>query len=186
MSKDNLQEAFSNLKNEFDFEEPNINHNQRFLNKLNKVKTIQPTPIRRRSYWKPLAAIAASIVLLITLFVGSQKETIVNDLASVSPEMADTQNFFTLTIAEELSKIEGENSPEAQSLIKDTMVRMNILENEYNTLKTDLEDSGYDKRVIYAMISNFQNRIDLLQSTLETIKTIKQLNNNTNENSTTI
>ena len=36
------------------------------------------------------------------------------------------------------------------------------------------------------MISNFQNRINILQNTLEQIENVKQLNNTTNEKSTTI
>ena len=42
-------------------------------------------------------------------------------------------------------------------------------------LTKDLSESGDDKRVIYAMISNFQNRIDVLQTVIERVDAIKQL-----------
>ena len=61
-----------------------------------------------------------------------------------------------------------------------------ILEEDYEALRLDLTESGDDKRVIYAMITNFQNRIDLLQNVLEKIEEIKQLKQNSDENATTL
>ena len=125
--------------------------------------------------------IAASIVLLVTVFVGINKQEDVLDLASVSPEMAETQDFFTTSIDEELRKLQQESSPEVQILIQDALKRIKFLEKDYESLKIDLKNSGEDNRVIYAMISNFQNRIDILQNTLEQINTVKQLKNTSNE-----
>ena len=53
-------------------------------------------------------------------------------------------------------------------------------------LKEDLTISGDDSRVIYAMISNFQSRIEVLQNVLQKIEEIKQLKQITNENATTL
>ena len=188
MSKNTLDQLFKRLKNDFDVEEPSANHKQKFLNKLNKNGALQLVKVdkQRRRLLKPLIGVAASFALLITLFIGLNKNEVANDLASVSPKMAETQDFFASTIAEELSKIEKEVSPETKILIEDAMQRMKALETEYESLKDDLAESGDDNRVIYAMISNFQNRIDLLQNTLQQINTIKQIKNLNNETSTTI
>jgi len=184
MSEKNIDNLFERLQHDFDVEEPNANHNKRFLEKLNNHNNLQiDNAIQKINWWKPLMGIAASIALIITLFIGLQNDTSSKDLASVSPEMAETENFFTSTIALELSEIEKESSPETQLLIKDTMIQMQTLEEQYELLKEDLKESGDDKRVIYAMISNFQKRIDLLQNTLKYINNIKQLKN---ENSYTI
>lgn len=189
MNKDSIGKLFKRLENDFDIEAPSIKHNQRFIDKLNKNGALQPAKAnkQRRRLLKPLIGVAASFALLFTLFIGSQQnESSSNDLASVSPKMAQTQDFFATTIAEELSKIEKETSPETKALIDDTMQRMKILETEYESLKVDLAESGEDNRVIYAMISNFQNRIDLLQNALEQINNIKQIKTLKNETSTTI
>lgn len=66
------------------------------------------------------------------------------------------------------------------------MRRLEALEIEYEALKKDLSKSGDDNRVIFAMISNFQNRIHLLQNTLEHIQNIKQLKHLDNETYTTL
>ncbi len=178
MNKDGIEELFKKYENDFDTEHPELNHKERFLNKLNNQSELQLVNVdkQRRRLWKPLIGVAASVLLLLTLFVGTQQEVATGDLASVSPQMAEAENFFTVTIAEELSKIENENSPEVQALILDAMERIKTLEADYESLKTDLTESGEDSRVIYAMISNFQNRIDILKNTLEQIEKIKQLN----------
>lgn len=188
MNKDTIEELFKKHENDFDIENPGSNHTERFLDKLNKQGELQLIKVdkQRRRLWKPLIGVAASVILLITLFIGSQQDSDYSGLASISPKMAETEDFFTLTIAEELSKIENENSPEVQALIQDTMTRIKALEKNYEALKRDLTVSEDDKRVIYAMISNFQNRIDILQNTLEQIENIKQLNNSSHETSTTI
>lgn len=187
MKKDNLNSLFENLKNDFDTEMPKSGHKQRFLNKLNKQgksNVIKMNPIR--SFWRPIIGIAASVVLLIYVFIGFQKVENTKDLANVSPEMANTQSFFSNVIAEELDKLNAETSPEAQILIQDAMNQMKILENEYEKLKLKLSESGEDQRVIFAMISNFQSRIEVLQNVLDQIEQVKQLKNYNYENNATI
>ena len=68
-----------------------------------------------------------------------------------------------------------------KALIEDTMNRLNALEAEYDKLKVDLMESGNDKRVIAAMINNFQARIELLQQVNQTIEEINTLKANRNE-----
>ncbi|GAA3651920.1 hypothetical protein [Flavivirga jejuensis] len=183
MNKDTIEQLFKKYETDFDIENPESNHTERFLDKLNKQSELQLIKVdkQRRRLWKPLIGVAASVILLITLFIGSQQDPSYSELASVSPKMAETEDFFTLTIAEELSKIKSEDSPEAQTLIQDTIERINALEENYKSLKIDLTESGDDSRVIYAMISNFQNRIDILQNALEQIENIKKLNNQSRE-----
>ncbi len=186
MSKDNIDKLFENLNNDFDIEVPNLGHQQRFLDKLNSEDKIASAGSPKRSLWKPIISVAASLVLMFALFFGTQQEASAKDLASISPEMAETQNFFTTAISYELAKLNNETSPETKILVDDALKQIETLESEYELLKEDLTESGDDKRVIYAMISNFQNRIDLLQNVLQKIEEIKQLKQTTNENSTTI
>jgi len=133
MKKDNLNTLFKSLEKDFDIEMPDLGHEQRFLNKLNPESNVFENN-SGRSIWRPFVGIAASIALLISLFIGFQQDSTTNDLASISPEMANTQSFFTNAIAEELDKLEAETSPKVQILIKDAMIQMEILENDYEKL----------------------------------------------------
>ncbi len=158
--------------------EPKDGHRYRFLQKLNEQNK---KPVKRLLFWKPLA-VAASFLILFGLAVpfmnpGSTQA----DLASISPEFAQTQQFFTSTIKRELATLKAEKSPETIVLIEDALEQMEVLEKEYATLKKDLVKSGQDDRVIHAMISNFQSRIDLLQNVLEQIDQLKTLKQETHE-----
>ena len=184
MSTDNLNNLFEDLKADFDVEEPNSDHKKRFFNKLNhNENVVTTTETKSRSLWKPLLGIAASILLIVSLFLTNNKQEQTRDLASVSPEMAQTQDFFTVTIQNELKKLDNERSPLTDIIINDALKQIKILEKNYNKLKTDLTESGKDQRVIYAMISNFQSRIDILTTVLEQIEDVKQLKTNTNQTS---
>ncbi|MEZ4802732.1 MAG: hypothetical protein R2797_08150 [Gelidibacter sp.] len=176
MKKDNLNELFENLKDEFDVEMPHLGHQERFLSKLNTVdsKAVE-TKSKSFKLWKPLMAVAATLVLCFSLMTILNQQPETKDLASVSPELSKTQDFFTSTIETELNKLNKERTPETKVLIDDAMKQLKTLENDYESLKKDLTESGDDKRVIYAMISNFQNRIDVLQNVMERIDEVKQM-----------
>ncbi|WP_397362905.1 hypothetical protein [Olleya sp. R77988] len=179
--KDNIEKLFSDLENQFDIQAPSTGHQQRFLEKLNNVKNDTKVASTKTSYWKPLLGIAASIALILTITFNVKAESSHKDLASVSPELAETQNFFSNTITYELNKLNTEKSPETEKLVNDALLRLEQLEKEYQSLKINLTESGEDQRVIYAMITNFQNRIDLLQNTLLKIEELKILKQNNYE-----
>ena len=177
MEKDNIDKLFGTLKNKFDSQIPNSGHQQRFLEKLKQQSTVAESSKQKTNYWKPFLAVAASIVLCFSVFtVMQQQEPEVKDLASVSPELSRTQDFFTLAIQNELASLEAQRAPETEKLIDDALKQLHVLEVDYEQLKKDLTESGDDNRVIYAMISNFQNRIDVLKQVLENIEEVKAYN----------
>lgn len=187
MQKDTLDDLFENLKGEFDINTPNNGHEQRFLNKLNTNKNLASstdTKISSRFNWKPFLAIAASVIMCLSVFTVVNSQNEVMDLASVSPELSETQDFFTATIETELKKLNQERSPLTQKIVDNALTQIEALEKDYETLKIDLTENGDDQRVIYAMISNFQSRIDILNFVLTEIENLKQLK--TNETTNTI
>lgn len=188
MKDDKLHQLFEKHEHDFDVDVPNHGHESRFLEKLNAQNDMHTIGENepKRNLWKPFIAIAASLLLLITLGFNFNKTPEVDGLAQVSPKMAETQHFFTSVISEELEKINNERTPETEALILDALKQMKLLDTEYELLKEDLIESGNDKRVIHAMIENFSNRITVLKTVLENIETIKTLKQNNNETSITI
>jgi len=190
MKKNDIDNLFKKLESSFDLKETPVGHTNRFLDKLNtnsiasedKAETKTQKPVYLFN-WKRAISVAAVAILFIS--VGSflfTEDVTSADLASVSPEMEQTQSFFVSTLSEELQTLKSFDSPDAKFLVEDALIQIEILEKQYEDLKTDLVDSGNDKRVIYAMISNFQNRIELLQEVILKIEEIKDLNNTQNEN----
>ncbi|GAB4165076.1 MAG: hypothetical protein Tsb0033_26710 [Winogradskyella sp.] len=187
MEKDTIKDLFQNLKGEFDINEPKQGHENRFLDKLNanEVASVNKRKVINLN-WKPFIAIAASVIICLGVFTTINAQPEVLDLASVSPQMAETQDFFTTTINAELKKLNNERSPLTEQVITDALNRIELLENDYQQLKTDLTESNQDQRIIYAMINNFQNRIDVLNTVLEQIKIIKELKTNSDEPKNTL
>jgi len=180
MKKDTIDQLFENRNGEFDVHKTPEGHQHRFLNKLNTPQSKESKPSH---YLKRVIAIAAVLAVIVTisgLFINTNETTA--DLASVSPEMEQTQSFFTSTINNELKTLKGFNAPNTKVLVQDALKQLEILEDKYELLKRDLVDSGNDKRVIYAMISNFQSRIELLEHVINKIEEVKNLNTQKNEN----
>ena len=156
-----------------------VGHQQRFIEKLKS----QHPPKTQMSWWKPLS-IAASILLVIGIsFYGLIQKEKTADLASISPEMEKTQSFFVSTINQEIETLKSFQDEDTKHLVQDALKRLEVLEENYEKLKIDLVQSGNDKRVVAAMIANFQSRIDILEqvfSTMEEVKTLKANNNEIN------
>ena len=174
--QDNVEKIFKELENQFDVEEPNVDHFSRFEAKLNKGK--KPNILLK--LW-PFIAIAASVILIFGVWLGASFSKQGMELAKVSSEMGETQNYFVATIEKELESIEKERNPDTEQLINDGLQQLNKLEKEYQALTLELKESAEDKRIIYAMIANFQQRIEVLQSLLTQIEDVKQLKIQNNE-----
>lgn len=186
MKKDKLKELFGRLEGEFDVENPRFLHQQRFLNKLKNQQKPVPKKWKTNRFFKPWMGVAASIAILLTVVFSFQFGNDEKGLAGISTEMAKTQAFYTASIAHELREIKKQQTPENKLLIEDALKQLQKLETEYVKLQKDLTASGGDDRVIFAMISNFQNRINILKNVLEKIQELEQLKQKNHELPTTI
>lgn len=190
MRKEGLDNLFENLRGQFDTELPDEGHFERFAQKLDRQTEGKPGSLHpgsdspdshRGGYrWiRPLLAAASLALIFVLSFLTRTPESA--DLASVSPEMQNTQVFFTNMIQTELDKLQAENKDEAtKKMVDDALGQLALLEKDYGSLKKDLVKSGYNQQVIYAMISNFQSRIDLLKNVIEKIEKTQELKINSN------
>lgn len=182
MKTDDLKDIFDEL--DFDIAQPAQDHEERFRHKLRKNRKKKTSRSGVISLWGPVMAVAASFLLAFLIFQGVFQNPLnrEQELANVSPEMKQTQDFYASVIKTELENLEEQKTPETEAVIEDALKQLAILEKDYQNLKKDLEKSGQDSRVIYAMISNFQKRIDLLNTVLQKVETINTLKNNSHEN----
>ena len=176
MEKENLEKLFDNLKGQFDIENPEIGHENRFLKKLNASKGVVAIDSKKTSWWKPLS-VAASIAILCVVGIGlfESGATLEEQVAEISPEVSRTEFYFASLIEEQVNQLKNESTPETQQIIDDTMGQLKKLEKNYDQLEKDLIAGGNSKLILSAMITNFQTRIDLLQDVLDKIETIKNL-----------
>ncbi|MGB5982262.1 MAG: hypothetical protein WBG46_08970 [Nonlabens sp.] len=190
----NMEEWFADQ--DFNTEELPQGHRNRFLDKLDaaceaqREKTIDSKKeISKKGRVIPLVswtkwALVAGFALLIGLggYNYTQNLDEFNDgLESVSPEMAQAQDFFTSTITYELQRLNKEQSPQTERIIADAKSGLSQLEKEYQKIKKDFRINQDNKAVIAAMIENFQSRIDLLQEALDQIEQLKKFKEQDNE-----
>lgn len=170
---DSLEKLFEKAREETKRIKPLPGHEDRFRYKFEAKRTKSQN---MRKWWY----VAASVLLIFGWASFFKPMDTKADLADVSPEMQSTEQFFCQTINTELDRLkEMSSDTSTQKLIEDALQQIEILETEYEKLREELKLSGYDQRVIYAMINNFQQRIDLLQEVLNEIENINKLKNNT-------
>jgi len=170
--EDKLNTFFKNT--DFDVDVPRFGHLDRF------EKRLHPQKKKRTSSYKWMS-IAASIVLVLGFWLGANITDKTLSLADVSPEMQETETFFTSTIKQELKEIEKFRNPTTERVIEDALNQLERLEEKYQDLVKSLNKSNNDRRVVYAMISNYQNRIEILQDVLNQIDKIKKFKVNSND-----
>jgi hypothetical protein len=169
----NLEKTFKKLQNDFDLTEPSIGHFDRFEAKL-KGKDKGSTNNKSISwYW---LAIAASVILFVGVWFGNNNAQGSMELGELSPKMEETQNFYLATIQKEIKFIEGQKNPQNQRIIDDAFTQLTKLELDHKKLSEELKESNEDKRVIYAVIANFQMQIEVLQNLVEQLEEFDKMN----------
>jgi|Marorgknorr_s2lv_3_1036020.scaffolds.fasta_scaffold21685_2 uncharacterized protein (DUF3084 family) len=163
--KDQLDTFFENSN--FDTDVPRFGHLERFEKRLN------PTGKKKTFSYKWMS-IAASIILMLGFWLGTNQTNSTIVLADVSPQMQEAENFFVTTISQEIREIERFRNPKTEQVIEDALNQLEKLEDKYQELVKELNDSNKDRRVIYAMINNYQSRIEVLQNVF---KQVDEINN---------
>ncbi|RAV30081.1 hypothetical protein [Sinomicrobium soli] len=189
MKKDPIDELFDKPEGHFDTEAPRADHRDRFLEKLSACAGTKTRTGPPKNLWRTLS-VAASLVVLLGLGwivfripppspVDMAPET---EEIQTNPELKRTQYYFSSLIREELQKIrENADTEETRTIMEDALERLALMENDYNKLEQELQRNGYSKKLLHAMITNFQTRITLLQNVMEQIEETKALKQVTQE-----
>jgi len=158
------------MSNKYDIYDPPKGHFSRFQmkfeNQTNEVKQHQSTHLK----WY---LIAASLALIVSLWYNFKPQKKGYELADVSVQMKETQNYFNAVIQEEIKKVNLKKDNFNTPIIDDSLYQINKLEKEYAKLSIELKKIGFEKRIINAMIFNFQQRIEILQNLLNQLNEIK-------------
>ena len=157
-----LDQLFENLENQWDIQELDAQHHNRFSEKLALKK-------RKRNFGL-FYAIAASVVVLLGITMLYPKTDNHKELKFASKETKQTDSIFTVLIEHQLEQIKAKKSPENEKIVNDALQQMKSLDSDYEKITHELEVSGESKPIIYAMISNLQTRISFLQNVLQRIE----------------
>jgi len=169
MSTNNLNQLFEN-QNNWDFEEPNLGHEKRFLDKLKKQQ-----PKKKKFNWIPMS-IAALFLLGFGILIFNYTNNPTEEVA-FSPQVQETHDYFSSVINNELATLKKHETPQSKALINDAMNEMESLEKDYQNLKEEIAKNGENKQIVFAMITNMQTRISFIKSVLEQVEDINKINN---------
>ena len=178
-TKDNIARKIAKDRAALDTKVLRKGHQDRFLAKLEGMNDSEGLASiaseNKRNNWGKWVA-AASIILMI----GFGLTTIMNykeaNLPEVPEEIANAEFYFEGLINADLEKLQSSKNEHTKQLIDDTISQINKLDQEYKALQKKLIED-YDRRIVKAMISNFQTRIDLLNMVLEQVEIIEQIKN---------
>lgn len=162
--EDKLRDFFS--ENEFDFQEPHAGHLQRFEKRLQGKQT------EKRFSWKWLS-VAASVVLLVGFALGSMTNKETPSLGGISAKMQEVETFYVSTINVELQEIEKNRSLGTEKIIENALDQLEELEDSYKAFIKELNDNGEQRKIISEMITNYQQRLEILQTALDQIDQVK-------------
>ena len=152
-------------------------HQQRFLAKLEaseNKKELASSTKKTSTSWMPWT-VAASILILV-LSGGLLLNNNTDEAQELPEEIANAEFYFEGLINGDLEKLEAAKSEHTTPLINDTVSQIKVLDQEYKILQEKLIEN-YDRRIVKAMISNFQTRIELLTMVLDQIEIIEQIKN---------
>ncbi len=169
-------------------------HQARFLDKLDDALPQQP----KRSLFTFLN-IAASVVILLGLTFGAYQfmgdnnnggsngqpvevaqEDKVSPLGKLSPQLKKVEDYYLANINLELSKMEV--TPENKELFDGYLTRLQELNNEYEVLTKELEETGPTEHIINASIDNLKLRLNLMYRLKEKLSEINNENNGLEQN----
>ncbi|HLT34411.1 MAG TPA: hypothetical protein VKZ98_11510 [Aquaticitalea sp.] len=144
-------------------------HEARFLKKLDE-KRPQTSIKKRFSIWN----IAASVVVLLGLSYGAyqffQAEPVIPEdreevvtlksLGDVSPDLKKVEDYYVANINLELANVEL--TSENKELFDSYIVRLEVLNKEYQRLSMELTENGPNEWTVNALIDNLKLRLNLL------------------------
>lgn len=179
--KDNITNLFERLQNDFDIEVPHIGHQDRFLAKIQqqqaRAKKEASKPVVLFTWWKQMAA-ACVILVSLGILIGINLNTSAEETnVTLSPEVQKSQVYFASLLEKEIAKVKAAENEDTKEIIQDALIQLERLEKDYNNLKKQLVERGEDKRILHAMVINFQLRIDLVESVLTQIDELKLFKN---------
>lgn len=166
--KNNFENYFS--ETDFDFQEPESGHFERFENKLKASKKSD------KLSWKWLS-VAASILLMVGFWFGKMQQKASIDLADISPKLEEVQGYFVAAIHQKTTVLEKNKTLENELIVKQTLSQLEDLEKEYQHLLKELNKQGNQEKIINFMIENYQLRLEILENMLKKINQIKKLKN---------
>lgn len=166
-----LEEIVLRHKESFDDLEPNEGHFERFESRLNKQKT-KTVEIKINVLIRVAAAVLILISGAIWIIINQTSKTVPYN--GYTQEIQEVEYYYSTLVSEKMSQIKQySNDPE----LKEKLIQeeFNELDSLNNVLQKELKTTPGDERVINAIISHYQTKVEILNQILDDLQSIKHI-----------
>ncbi len=166
----------------FDSQEPSSGHLERFEQKLNARQT------RSLLSRIPYALKAAVVLLLVALssiliyeqariYYQNQQELSLQD---ISEEFGEAELYYTTLINHKYREINRLNTddPKQNEML---MIELEEMDKLFHSLQKDFQSNPTDQRIINAMISHYQLKLEIMSQIIRQLEEVSQINNKYNK-----
>lgn len=159
---DNLKKFISQNKDEFDIHEPSFNHFEKFKDKMLNGNN------HNINYKNIIASIISVAALYFLFFWIAPDNFVIHTENRPSKEYFETENYYRNSLNKKM-KVYTQLSGKAEA-DKSVLNELNDLNEEYEVLEQELNQSDNDQRIISAMVNNYRLRINLLDEVISVLK----------------
>lgn len=176
-----LEDFIKENKEMFMNNEPPEGHFERFEERLRQMQ--RRNRIRFVSRITSIAAIGL-LVIASSIFIYDRyfiREPFMLNLRDVNPQMEKVEFYYTSQIDQlsfGLDSLSSDNQEDIQKMMTNEIAEMDSIHRE---LQKKLGSNPGDQRIVNAMITYYQTKLEMMKSFLNTLTQIKQSNNSNNE-----
>ena len=177
-----LKQIIMNNRREFDHEEPDAGHFERFAIKIRKAKIGQRIGI---PYYLKIAAVLVFVSISSILVYEFIKPANWNPneytFGKLSPEYREVEDFFIHSINSRYDMLENLNTGDAvqkEMIIKELKDMDDILK----SLSKELKNDPNNDKLVNAMIQHYQMKLEIMNSIISQLEEIKQITSKNNKN----
>lgn len=174
---ENLEQFIKDNHDNFNQDEPNAHHHERFKRKL------ESNQAKPKTFALKIAAGFFFIIIaawFLQFFMVKQSAPHQNvaikelSLKDISPELAEVETYYNSALEIKMQDFYGQKN--SNNFDPELYQQIDILDKEYQKLKLDLAENQGNKMIIMAMIQNLKLRLDAVEQLLLQTKNLNQSN----------
>lgn len=171
-----LEKHILSNRQKFDSEEPSSGHMERFEQKLLR----QSSSLFSRIPYALKAAVVLLLVALSSILIYEQAQIYYSNqrvlsLQDISEEFGEAEFYYTSLINNKYQEINRLNidDPKQKEML---MVELDEMDKLFHSLQKDFQVNPTDRRVINAMITHYQIKVEIMSQIIEQLEEVNQVN----------
>ena len=172
-----LEKQIQANRQKFDSQEPSSGHMERFGQKL---QNRQSRSLFSRIPYALKAAVVLLLVALSSILIYEQARIYYQDqrvisLQDISDEFGEAEFYYTSLINNKYQEINRLNidDPKQKEML---MIELEEMDKLFHSLQKDFQANPTDRRVINAMISHYQLKLEIMSQIVKQLEEVKQVN----------